>query len=736
MERGRWYAVAILGSLVMAGVVTWRAWRGTSLTQVDPVAAVIGLAGLLVSVAALRLAVRAQKQTDTDVTGVAARLAVVVKQVESEARRQLLGGHDRPIDVQFSLRLAAAHDAAGANKKGTLEEVVSYYRSLRPRRMVITGMAGSGKTVLAVELILGLLDGRAQDDPVPVRMSAALLDTSRRRASAVEDWLVGHLMQVYRLSETAAQQVVAARMVLPVIDGLDEMDAVEEPRYASRAGQAIRACNAYLDGGQKAAMVLTCRIGQYKALKEASEWVHAAACVQLRPVGLSTARSFLTGRVTDHDRWEPVLDAMRRSGSGPLARALSTPWRLTLAAAVYDWRDPATGRYLRDPADLTSPILDTEEKIRDQLLSLFIQAAVAVQGGRYSASRVHRWLGVLAGYLDANTPSTTRPARVIAKRALSGTDLVLHQMWPLAGSRLPRFLTSGLMAAIWLGAAEWDLTREPISLGPWRVVLAGFGTAAAIVTVIHAWTAWPRSNMINLRWLRSSQGRRQLMGALGVGLGAGLAFGLAFGLGLGFGLGFGLAFGLAAGLGAVLVTELLVDPGAYLVTKPGEIIRANLLIGAGNGLVAGLLAGLMGVLAIAFGAGLLLDPIQNAVTQPGEIIRANLPTALVGGLAGGLAVGLAGVLSFGLLGWRYITLLLCTRRWSSHWLPWRLSSFLRWCYGAGLVRVAGIGYQFRHKEFQDYLVRNPTLMHSPVSLEDSNSGPMSWSGMDGGLLVE
>ena len=29
--------------------------------------------------------------------------------------------------------------------------------------MVITGMAGSGKTVLAVELILGLLNGRAED---------------------------------------------------------------------------------------------------------------------------------------------------------------------------------------------------------------------------------------------------------------------------------------------------------------------------------------------------------------------------------------------------------------------------------------------------------------------------------------------------------------------------------------------------------------------------------------------
>lgn len=39
--------------------------------------------------------------------------------------------------------------------------------------------------------------------------------------------------------------------------------------------------------------------------------------------------------------------------------------------------------------------------------------------------------------------------------------------------------------------------------------------------------------------------------------------------------------------------------------------------------------------------------------------------------------------------------------------PGGWGSFLHWCYQAGLVRVAGIGYQFRHRELQDYFVRNP-----------------------------
>jgi hypothetical protein len=329
MGRGRLYAVAALG-LVVAGVVAWRTWPRTSPGSFDPVGTVIALAGLAVGVVALSLAVRAQRHAETDVTGVAGRLAVAIGQAETKARWQLLGKHDRTIDVQFTLHPAAAHNAVRAGSKGTLEEVVAYYRKLQPRRMVITGVGGSGKTVLAVELILGLLKDRAADDPVPVRISATSLDTSCRPETAVADWLIGHLRQVVGLPEAAARQLVAARMVLPVLDGLDEMDAIEEPGYASRAGAVIRACNAYLDGGQKAAMVLTCRISQYEALEKAREWVHDAARVQLSSVGTNEARSFLTRRVADGGRWQPVLDQMRRPGRRPLAGALSTPWRLTL----------------------------------------------------------------------------------------------------------------------------------------------------------------------------------------------------------------------------------------------------------------------------------------------------------------------------------------------------------------------------------------------------------------------
>ena len=426
VRRGGLYAIGMIG-LVIAGVLAWRTWPHASAGSFDPVSAVIGIASLVVGIASLILAARVQRQTDTNVAAVAARLAVAIEDEETKARRQLLGGDNRTINVRFAFQAAPGQDAAGAGRTGTLEHIVDYYRRLQPQRMVITGAAGSGKTVLAIELMLSLLNDRPTDAPVPVRISAASLDTNRPVTSAVAEWITKHLTESYKMPEAAARELVAARMVLPVLDGLDEMDSAEAPVYASRAGQAIRARNAYLDGQQKAAIILTCRISQYEALAEAREWVRDAARIQLRPVTVPAARRFLTARVTDENRWQSVLDRMQQPGNPPLAQAMSTPWRLTVAAAVYDQRDSATGRYLWNPEDLISSAMDTEERIRDHLLGLYILAAITANFSRYPAHYVHRWLGVLAEYLNANTASPPQVARVVAGRPLSGTDLILHE---------------------------------------------------------------------------------------------------------------------------------------------------------------------------------------------------------------------------------------------------------------------------------------------------------------------
>jgi hypothetical protein len=57
--------------------------------------------------------------------------------------------------------------------------------------------------------------------------------TNVRAGDAVRDWLREHLAETFPLSHTAAGALVDAGMILPVLDGLDEMEATDLPAPAS-----------------------------------------------------------------------------------------------------------------------------------------------------------------------------------------------------------------------------------------------------------------------------------------------------------------------------------------------------------------------------------------------------------------------------------------------------------------------------------------------------------------------
>ncbi|WP_049558956.1 NACHT domain-containing protein [Nonomuraea sp. SBT364] len=692
--------------VVVAAVVAVLGLPGATWGDVDPASAVIAMVALAVAVWAGRQAIRAQRYTDIDVNAWSGWLAGVVLEAETRARHQMLGRADKTIDVDFVFRPAPAYDADDARAEGSLREVVAYYRRLRPRRLVITGAPGAGKTVMAVELMLGLLAGRHPDDPVPVRLSAASWDPGIR----VQDWLTGHLARTYQMAPPTAAALVAAGRVLPVVDGLDEMDADPEPGYISRAARALLALNDYQRGQQKAEAVLTCRTGQYDALIRREVWAENAARVEITPLSADKALTFMESRVGGNqnmDRWRDVLDAIDFRPEAPLARALDSPWRLTMAITVYEQRDSATGRHLRDPAELAGPALDDPDKIRDHLLALYIPAVTTPRGdavGPYRPEKVHAWLAVLATYLDTNAGT----GRTIGGRTLSSTDLVLHELWPLAGNR-PRVLTMALTAVLWaaVGVAMIPLGMLDLSDPYLELIFIAVG----VFMCISAWGPnWPEPARLSpSRWPAGGDGRRLVAGLRG-----GLLTGLVAWLTVGFTL--WPALGIAAGVVTALTVGLAVGltaPAAVSATGPRDVVRSDLEVGLTAGLVFGFMAGL----AVGFWSGLgggtaLLDIAYG--------MAVGLAVNFAGGVTFGLAAGLAGGgLTFGvaagLAGTRYLALLLCTRG----RLPLRLGRFLQWCHDAGLIRTAGIAYQFRHRELQDHLARHPV----PRPLQPADAAP-------------
>ncbi|MFE6743057.1 NACHT domain-containing protein [Streptomyces tubercidicus] len=711
-------------TVVTVGVAVTIAVRaGTG--QVDPVGLAVGLVSLVLAVAGLHQATLSQAWQDTDTAGLADRLAADVRNREEKARQRLLGGSDRTINVEFTFRPSPAHHGTGAAPHGTLEEVATYYRALRPGRLVITGAPGAGKTVLALHLILLLLADRALGGPVPVRLSLSTFDANRNE---LDEWLADHLTRTYRLRPAAAAALVAARLILPVLDGLDEMDAGETPGRDSRAAAALEAMNRYVHGTTKGQLVLTCRSTPYVALEGADTWAEDASRIDIAPVSLAATEAFVASRTRNPGRWEPVLNALRAAPDGPLARGLSTPWRLTVALTVYNERHP-DGSWVRDPADLLQPALRTPEQIRDHLLNLFLLAASPAGGttAPYTQLQVRTWLTVLARYLHANTTS----ARAVAGRRLSGTDLVLHELWPLTGDRRARIVHVLLPLVVWatadLSAAlldDWKVYARNVALMVLGSLLAGF-------------PPWPMPSRLERATARTPAGRHQLVNGLVGGLfWGGLVVMLDMGKVIGpvIGLVYGSVVGLAGGamVGAGLAGVLSDTPEvrrSHGNASPRGMVRDDLVAGFATGLVVGLGfvpfywfalgpvlafgAVFIYMLLFGLGGGRTLALLYNRLFRcgfRGALDALFRPWRAFGPLfrtGAGPALGAAGV--------RYLAFLLCTRRWWSRQpLPWRLGRFLDWCCDAGLTRTAGIAYQFRHRELQDFLTRDQ-IHHAPTN---------------------
>ncbi|MFI7408718.1 NACHT domain-containing protein [Streptomyces sp. NPDC049627] len=578
-----------------AALALWLSKRfGVARLAATAVALAPSLPGAYLAWAAYRAdRTEAAADTDTKVKSLAAAVAVD----EARQRAQLIGPGAHRIDLTFTHRPEPANNASGAHAQGSLIDIVSYYQNLRPARLVITGEPGAGKTLLAVELILGLLThpDRNQADMVPVRLSLASWDTSR----PLPDWLTDQVHERFRgrgISRADARQLVQGHHILPVLDGLDEMDTATTPVGRRRALRALQELNSYQDPTGNAPIVLTCRTTQYAELAALDVRMREAARIELSPVTPAQATAYLAARSTNAARWTAVLDNLTAASGGPLALGLGTPWRLNLAATAYEERHPDTFAYLRNPADLLS--LASPAAVRDHLLALFLPAATHQHPtcpGRYPPDATHRWLAALATHLATATPA----------RAAAGADITLHELWPMAGSRLVR-LTDTLVALVFttllLHLVPTDYTGVETTL--LRGMLA-LSCVAAVWAASRATVPTPRTVQLHRLWSRSHprQLAAHLVFVVVIGLVVGLVIGGAYGLTVDFtygvqdglegmltiGLFFGFPYGLAIGL-TIRLTER--RTGNVAPSDPRHPVRDDLAVGLAVGPAIGLVIGL------------------------------------------------------------------------------------------------------------------------------------------------
>ena len=642
--------------------------------------------------------------------------------------------------------------------------LVDAFRDDLRRQMVILGEPGAGKSTLAMLFTLAALDAAEPNDAVPVLLSVAGWDPVER----VEQWVVRRIQEDYPgltgrggMGRAAVARLVEDHLILPVLDGLDEMP-----------GQLLEAAIGELDraAGVGLRMVLTCRSSEFEQAVTQAGALSRAAVVDIEPVRIDDVEMFLIQReVAGSSRWEPVLESMRRDPGGPVASALSIPLMIALARRAY--QQPTT-----EPQRLAE--FATVETVQRHLLDEFLTAVYPVPA---EAAKARRWLAFLARHLrdrirDPNlrwwhlaravpgsTTTAVMSAVVMIVGALTGlgvaavagasdsavaglvygsiTGLCLGMLCGLHAGRMAHARSrSARRGAVWAtaGAALRDLGTLVMT------ILAIICAATALVLLGMYPVAEHRAIELNgvvTVWVGTLRSGSGLVGIVLPLLAAGL-----------------LVVTVIHGLGAGRVGEprrgtprlIKLLPSLATGVAVGLVIVVPLSLMYPNLFYALIVAVLAGT-AIGLGRWISAPVVEQTATSPESVLRSDRRALFltVGTVAVGAAAAMVGtvwaldswhtgwwplpavvlvsnavVVLFGSgAPWLSYTI---TRLWLALWgqLPWRLSRFLRRAHTAGVLRQAGSAYQFRHDMLRAYLAdHGPPTRRCGLIVQPSDPTP-------------
>jgi tetratricopeptide (TPR) repeat protein/MFS family permease len=503
--------------------------------------------------------------------------------------------------------------------------------------LLILGAAGSGKTTLLLELTRDLLERAHQDESHPIPVVFNLSSWAMKRLP-LSEWLVVEMNAKYQIPRPLAASWIATDQVVPLLDGLDEVEATHR-------SACVEAINAYRQAQGLLPTVVCSRQTDYLVL---STRLLLRTAVVVQPLTSEQIETYLISA------GEHLAALYRALQEDPDLQALaSTPLMLNVLMVAY-----------QGTSHQEMTVTDSLGMKQERIFATYVQRMLARRNTstRYTLEQTIRWLTWLAQqmlqhsqtvfYIEQMQPdwlSSKGRRKLLFYHAVVGlivgliaglaVGLIFGQLFGLVGG-----IIGGLIAGLIGGVA----TQEKTSIQP--------------------------AEKIIVSWANMKQSI-----ASGFVLGVGGILGSTLGSSLGIGL-VGVLTGalagifssmLIAGLVAGGVSSKMIEPHERLL--PNEGIRHSLR----NSVIVALISGLVGALAIG------------------------LTTGVIRGLTAGLAIGLvAGLINGGLACIQHFVLRFFL--WRAQAMPWNYPRFLDYAAERVLLRKVGGGYIFVHRLLLDY----------------------------------
>lgn len=518
-------------------------------------------------------------------------------------------------------------------------------------KLLILGEVGSGKTTTLIELARELIT-RAESDvdqPMPVLF---VLSSWKYDQQTIAQWLVSELKEKYGVRWDIGEQWLMEHQLLPLLDGLDELEA----GYQEKCVDAI---NIFLASENRALQFVVCsRLEEYERLNIKFR-LNEAIC--LKPITEQQIQQFLEGVGLEETRQiirsEPKILQLAKS-----------PLFLSFIAFTY-----------RKILIKRCHIFNSTEESLKYLLKTYVQHMLSrkVRTQWYSkrkppkARETQYWLHWLAQRLK----ETSQAEFLIEK---------MQPSWLKTNTQKCRYRVLGSLVGIIIGGFTFGLISW-LTFANLLGAIASFLIGGAMVGPNIGFSKEIKTlENLTISWTNL---RINFLPRLSIGLFVGVFLGGTAGLiaqQISTGIFIGLVASLSAGLINILhggLTELEIDwkkipnQGIYRSARNAGI---GMLIG---GLILGLTYGLA----------------SESIFKANQMLLGKLTPWLIGVLIGGLS----GFLICGGLACLQHLVLRFTL-WLDGEIPWNYSHFLNYTTDRMFLQRIGGRYRFNHELIKEY----------------------------------